>query len=359
MRRVILGILASLFFTSVSFAGPQQVVNFHDQLEAIQDANLRRTLENSIAAGLIDNQQDFSSAVSRAEAIGNNGSTGYYSAFNATRNINEIRNIIAQQAKPLAALDRDAVKVNKNEDYRKAKLFLDFTGTIPESYTRTVALCEMFNPKNGTNDHARLDNEIDEYLASIQNDPTIVSALKATNTTIKDLKSNWFGSGRGFEHVIAGEIDGKKVSGYHWWYKFYHDERNDRAQVKSAVAGVGNPLTYTGSFFWDPDGSEGPLPSANKPKGGFINRNSPQVILALGHIAIEATRKFGAVPGALSFNADINGEEFRWQLYTMGGNIRSLYPMGSTKGGDVNPPGEDEIHYDYKRNSASAGAAMH
>jgi hypothetical protein len=33
----------------------------------------------------------------------------------------------------------------------------------------------------------------------------------------------------------------------------------------------------------------------------------------------------------MTFYANINGETFTWQLYTMGGNIRSLYPMGKGK----------------------------
>lgn len=349
MRRIITGFLAAIVFSTTLFAGPQQVSNFYDQLGTIEDAALRKTLENSIAAGIIENSHDFKAAVARAEAIANNGSTGYFSASNATRNISDIRDIIIKQAEPITGLDCDNVKVNKNGNRQKPRLFLDFAGKIPASYESTIKLCRKFNPKNGTNDHARIDADIDAYLNSIKNDPTIAHALKVTNTTIQDLKSNWFGSGRGFEHVIAGEIDGKKVSGYHWWYTFYNDERNGRAQIKSSIAGVGNPLIYTGSFFWDPDGEEGPLPNAIKPKGGFINRNSAQAMLALGHIAIEATRKFGAVPGALSFNANINGEEFRWQLYTMGGNIRSLYPMSNSKGVDVNPDGEDPIHYEVKK----------
>ncbi|NCB37479.1 MAG: hypothetical protein EOM80_01810 [Erysipelotrichia bacterium] len=332
------GFLTPLFSPGL-MASSERVSYFHDQLGAIQDLELRRTLENSIAAGLIESDEDFKGAVSRAEAIANNGSQIYYSAYGSSRNVSEIRQKIAEVANSIVKLDRDALKVTKSENYRRGMLFNDYDGSIPHSYTETIKLCEKFNPKNGTNDASALSNDIDAFLDSIKNDPVILHALKSTDTSIEDLKKNWFGSGRGFEHVVAGEVDGSKVSGYHWWYKFYDDERNGCAQVKTAVAGIGNPRIYTGSFSWDPDG-DGPMKSANKPKGGFANCNSVQSLLALGHIAIETARSYGSVPGALTFRANINGEEFNWQLYTMNGNIRSLYPM--TNKGDI---GEDAVSY--------------
>lgn len=324
------GFITPLFSPGL-MASQERVSYFHDQLNAIQDVELRQTLENSIVAGLIESDHDFQSAVSRAEDMANNGSPIYYSARTG-RDVNSIRAKIAELANPISGLDRDAIKVTKTENYKeRGMLFNDFSGEIPASYEAAIALCDMFNPKAGTNDAPKLSKDIDAFLASIKNDPVIVHALKSTNTTMEDLKSNWFGSGLGFEHVIAGEVKGSKVSGYHWWYRFYNDERIGHAQIKSAVAGVGNPRIYTGSFNWDPDG-DGPLPNAKKPKGGFINCNSVQAMLALGHIAIETARSFGSVPGALTFRASINGEEFNWQLYTMGGTIRSLYPMTDSKG---------------------------
>lgn len=347
MRRVLTAVLATFFLSVSLFAAPPQIQNFQDQLNAIEDLALRQTLEKSIAAGIIEDSADFIQAVANAEKIANNGTGIYYSAYNSNRNINEMRRLILEKCAPLTGLDRDAVAVKKNNDYKRAQLFIDIEGKIPGIYNKTIELCNKFNPKNGTNDHARLDDDIDAYLESIKNDPCIAHALKVTGTDINDLKKNWFGSGRGFEHVVAGEIDGKKISGYHWWYRFYTDERIGHAQVKTSIGGS-DPKIYTGSFYWDPDGEEGPLPRAMKPKGGFLNGHSAQAMLALGHIAVEVSRQFGAVPGSLQFNGSINGEEYRWQLYTMGGNIRSLYPIGNKKGGDINPPGEEEIYYNQK-----------
>lgn len=346
MRRILAvvflvsSLLSPLSAQNVS-ANDSRVGNFQDQLSAIEDVSLRKTLENSIAAGLIESQQDFKAAVSRAESIANNSSPILYSAYGSSR-AGEIQKLISEMSAPITSLDRDAIKVVKNDKKDKSQLFSDYAASIPRSYTDALALCEKFNPKAGTNDAAKLSKDIDTFLASIKNDPVIVHALKVTNTSIEDLKANWFGSGLGFEHVIAGEVKGSKVSGFHWWYRFYDAERREQADVLSSVAGIGNQRIYTGSFVWDADG-EGPLPEAKKPKGGFINGNSVQAMLALGHIAIEAARSMGSVPGSLAFKANINGEEFSWQLYTMGGNIRSLYPMGGSKASE-----DDRIYYEHE-----------
>jgi hypothetical protein len=337
MRKLVLSVFSLFLFSSMVFGYTPNVGQFSDQLECITDAKLRKTLENSIVAGLISNQQEFDAVVERAEARANNQSAVYYSARGF--DLSTVRREIAVACKPIASLDRDAVKVEKHEGYKANMLFKDISGNIPQSYKDAYDLCLKFNPRNGTNDAKRLDKEIDQFLADIADDPVIVQALRTTDTTIEDMKRNWFGSGLGFEHVIAGEIKGSKVSGYHWWYRFYRDERNDRAEVLTSISDVGNDNIYTGSFHWDPDGKNGPLPNARKPIGGFLVGSSVKAILALGHIAIETARKYGRVPGAMTFRANINGQEFNWQLYTMGGNIRSLYPLGGK--GIETEPGED------------------
>lgn len=347
---VVPAIMALLFVPQLS-AIQCDAAPFHDKLEEITDARLKTVLSNSIKSGLISTEKEFDDAVEKAENAANNASLGYYRAKGSNKNLAAIRNRIAQQAAPIRSLDKDAVKVKKypvNKIAPGKKLFYDIQSTIPASYNKALALCCKFNPKVGTNDHKALNKDIDAFLNSIKNDPVIKHALSVTKTTIDDLKSNWFGSGLGFEHVVSGEIKGSKVSGYHWWYRFYADERKGRAKVQSAVAGSDDcPYAYTGSFLWDPDG-EGPLPEARKPKGGFIAGNSVQTILALGHIAIEAAKYYGPVPGALMFYADVNGATFQWQLYTLNGTIRSLYPMGSGKV-DVNPGGQDSDYYEHQR----------
>ncbi|HQG29806.1 MAG TPA: hypothetical protein PLY73_14730 [Candidatus Ozemobacteraceae bacterium] len=304
----------------------QEGIDWKSRLAGIQDASLKRTLENSIAAGLIVDDADFETAVARAETRFRSQNPTSCSSVRAGGNTEAIRDAIAKAAAPIPALDRDAVDVKKNEGLR-TNLFKPITDKVPASYETAYRLAVQFDPRVGTDDSTRLGKEIDAYLASIANDPVIKQALSSTGTTLSDLKRNWFGSGAGFEHVICGEIKGTGVSGYHWWYKFYRDEQNGIAKYVSTLDNAGSEFAYTGAFTWDPDGS-GPLPNAKKKKGGFTVGCSAQALLALGHIAIESARKFGSVPGALTFDAAVNGRTFTWQLYTMGGTIRSLYPMG-------------------------------
>lgn len=341
MRKFVLGLIFLCIFSSVSFGFTGEIGQFSDQLDSITDVKLRKTLENSIVAGLISNAEELNSAIDLAEKAANNQSAVFYSARGS--DFSAIRKEISEKTAPLAALDKDAIVVKKVSGFKATRLFHDIEGDIPESYKLAYDLCEKFNPKSGTNDAKRLDKEIDKFLSQIANDPVMKSALESTGTTMADLKKNWFGSGLGFEHVIAGEVKGSKVSGYHWWYKFYCDERDNRAQVISSCSDIGNEHVYTGSFRWDPDGKNGPLPNAKKPKGGFLLNSSVQSLLALGHIAMETAKKYGNVPGAMTFRADLNGEEFNWQLYTMGGTIRSLYPMGIKKG-DFNTGGDDNFY---------------
>ena len=349
MRRIFL-LVFLLLVCSSAFLGADQarLSQFNEQLGAIADDSLRQTLQNSIAAGLIENQHDFELAVSQAEAVANNNNPRYFAVYSSDRNRDAIVSDIAKLAEPIASLDRDALDVVKNPGYKEGESFLfkDIEAELPRSYTAAAELCYKFNPKNGTNDAPRLDKEIDEFLEVIKNDPVIKHALSSTNTTIQDLKKNWFGSGLGFEHVVAGELSGKKVGGYHWWYKFYNDERIGNADVKSSISSSSDS-SYTGSFYWDPDGS-GPLPRAYKPTGGFLIGNSVQALLALGHIAMETCRKSGSVPSALRFNADIGGGEFSWQMYTMNGSLRSLYPMKSSRT-VINPDRNGADYYELER----------
>lgn len=319
---------------------------FSSKLNSITDAKLQTTLRNSIVAGLIKTQEDFDSAVSRAESAINSNSTAFYSAYSRSVDLTSIGSKITSLAKPLRNLDRDAVKVVKNEKNDTKYLFQDIKGTLPASYKATIALCDKFDPVVNTNEYERNKKAVDAYFNRIKNDPCIDYALSVTNTTLAQMKENWFGLGDGFEHVIAGEIKGRSISGYHWWYKFYVDERRGTAEAITALAGMGNPRIYTGKFSWDPDG-DGPLPQCFKPKGGFSTFNSAQSLVALGHIAFETMKKMsgGKIFNSLRFNANLNGETFTWQMYTLHGSIRSLYPIANSK---HSAEGTSKIYYEYE-----------
>ena len=362
MRRIIF--LVSMFFVlacAPTFAVSPEL--FHDQLSNVQDLALRKTLSNSIAVGLITNKVELDKAITRAEEARNNQNPIHYSArshhshhsnngSSSNSNYAKMKQEITKIASKIKDLDKDHMTVVKEAGFKAQKLFENLKGKVPVSYTNTYALTQLFNPKHGTNDAPRLNKQIDAYLASIANDPVIKYALKSTNSTMQDLKKNWFGAGLGFEHVVCGELKGSKVSGYHWWYKFYRDERKDDAQVIKVLSDAGDPHVFTGQFTWDPDGDQGPLHRALKKKGGFAVGNSVQAILALGHIAMQTAKKYGngRAPASLKFTASINGEDFTWQMYVVGNSIRSLYPMGK-KGSKLF---EQENYYDLEEDSALA-----
>lgn len=233
---------------------------------------------------------------------------------------------ITSYTKVIPEMDKDKIITGVNEHSKGGKLFMDIDTKIPETYKRTLELCKKFNPKSKTNDHKRLSNDIDEYLDFMAETEAVKYALKITETSIKDLKKNWFGSGLGFEHVFAGETKGSSVSGYHFWYKFYVDERNKSAWYERTLEGFDDPCIFTGKFSWDPDGDGHKYRKAYKRKGGFVTQASPEALLALGHIAIEIAKQNNC-PSAFKFRASVNDGVYLWQMFTTGHSIRSLYPM--------------------------------
>ncbi|MBF0499334.1 MAG: hypothetical protein HQM09_04340 [Candidatus Riflebacteria bacterium] len=323
------------FSPSVSFGETQADVS--EYVHTIGNQTLRNFIENSVNAGVIKTPDEAKAAVARWQEENARNSISPNLSYNSapsqnSGNQSSTANEITQLVNPIANLDQDAIK-NVVMNDKGNKLFNPISDKFPPAYDANFNLAVKFNPIDGTDDSARLDADIAAYLNSIANDPVIQYALKTTGTTISDLKRNWFGSGCGFEHVFDGEVKGPEVSGYHSWYKFYRDENEGRTQYVSTLQGAGDSHIFTGSFSWDPDGS-GPLPRVIKKKGGFTVGNSPQAVLAMGHIAMETCRKHGGIPGALIFSANINGESFNWQLYTMNQSIRSLYPMSPR---DPNP----------------------
>ncbi len=296
-----------------------QTADLEARLTDVTDPALRRVLSNSVKAGLISTNDDFDLAIRQHNQRGRNNP-----AISTPRG-SEAAAKISQLAAKLPSIDRDAMKVTMVFG-QGGKLFAKLNGSVPSSYDATVALCKKFNPANGTYDSPQISKNIDQYLQTLTNDPCMQYALQVTNTSMTELKNNWFGRGNGFEHVFNGEAKGKSVGGYHFWYKFYVEEaQGDTKFIKQM--GSNDPCMFTGTFNWDPDGA-GPMPNCTKKKGGFTVGNSAAVILALGHIAIETARSVtGTTPSALNFQANINGKNYNWQLYTMNDSIRSLYPI--------------------------------
>jgi hypothetical protein len=233
---------------------------------------------------------------------------------------------IKAAAEKIRELDKDKMHPVMKEHKNAKNLFAELTEKVPESFKKTLTLVRKFNPKSKTNDHKRLNKEIDQYLEFLQKLPVIKYALEETNTKISDFKKNWFGSGLGFEHVICGELKGSKVSGHHWWYGFYMDEKDGNIDYSKTLEGHNDPHIFTGAYSWDPDGN-GPLNRGYKRKGGFTVGDSAPAILALGHMAMELAKKNGIHGHSLSYKANISGNMYNWKMYLQSGTIRSMFPM--------------------------------
>lgn len=242
-----------------------------------------------------------------------------------------IQSAMAGYVQKLVELDTDSLDANANPKVDgRGNLFNDIA-SFPASYEATVALAAKFNPAANTNDSPRLSADIDAYLASIANNPCIRYALEATGTTMARLKANWFGQGRAFEHVFNGELKGNQVSGYHFWYKYYHDERT-RATQTLQVFSPADPKLFCGKFTWDPDGAGNQFKPAMKNKGSFSVGASGPALLALGHLAMETARKNGN-PSSFTFSGTIKGKATTWQVFTFADSLRSMFPLGGNGGG--------------------------
>lgn len=238
----------------------------------------------------------------------------------------------------LAEWDRPyAVKVSVQEGPapRRGPLFgaLDEASLHP-SYQAAFELCQLYDPGNFSAQEVRTQ-AIDAFFQTVAPMRPIQEALAATGTQLKDLKRNWFGQGRGFEHVICGEMggppDNRKLGGYHFWYLHARYEKLGSARYlgeaysgRNRRQGLADSGIVTGNFDWDPDGSGGLPLLAKKPKGGFSVGHSVAPLLALGHLILETP----ALKAQRSVQADLNGRTYSWVFYASDADqsLRTLYP---------------------------------
>jgi poly(U)-specific endoribonuclease len=142
----------------------------------------------------------------------------------------------------------------------------------------------------------------------------------------------------GFEHVIVGEQNGGKVSGYHFWYKYHLDDlgalsgdddidwdgtRYDgqrRSEGRLSAAGRSVPEVATFGYRWDAyefeSGTRRPLV---EPIGGFWVGCSVEGLMALGTVRFFER---GQV------EATINGARYGIDLYRSddGQSLRTTFP---------------------------------
>ncbi len=165
---------------------------------------------------------------------------------------------------------------------------------------------------------------------------------------IKKLIDIWFtqfdmGQGRdlsAFEHIVVGEQSKGKVSGYHFWYKYYLDDSMEflnsddivyvapryegpRARYGALTSeGIQTPEISTIAYKWDAyDYDTGARRPLYKPVGGFWNGCSIEGLLALG--TIRFLREARAPKECI-----INGASYELKLFRSDDNrhLRTFYP---------------------------------
>jgi hypothetical protein len=243
--------------------------------------------------------------------------------------------------------DRDySVQTDLRESVkpRDGRVFGDFPeGTkLHSSYQATYDLCQLFNPYNRSSSEVS-DASIDAYLEIVKDMAPIQEAFRVTGRdTVQDLKKAWFGSGRGFEHVICGESGkGMKLGGFHFWYLQYRYEREDRAEYRGAdygrdsvEVGIADRRIMTGKMSVDMDGEAGKPPLVKKPRGGFTVGHSVAAMLAAGHIALYGSHNdfLWNLDGNASLftvlQANLNGKAYPWTFHKDQGSnsVRTLWP---------------------------------
>lgn len=117
----------------------------------------------------------------------------------------------------------------------------------------------------------------------------------------------------GFEHVVVGEQQGGKVSGYHWWYKYLLDDSADflgSDDITYSGARYGahdqegrqHPQVVTLSYRWNAfDYDANARRPLTKPTGGFWVGCSIEGLMAMGTVAFlgeAAAPRLAVIDGA-------------------------------------------------------------
>ena len=138
----------------------------------------------------------------------------------------------------------------------------------------------------------------------------------------------------GFEHVVVGEQERGKVKGYHWWYKYYLDERfrrDDGSQEIDSITFLSweglpadtSPEIATLSFKWRAfDYEAEAFRPLTKPIGGFWIGPSIAGLLAMGTVAFlpEAAAPRRTVINGVKYDLAVHGS-------SNGRHLRTFYPV--------------------------------
>ena len=222
---------------------------------------------------------------------------------------------------------------------------------IPDNKKRTYDLCEkLFDNYNIRPDIAETETneeveEMNDFINAIKDTAPMRVAREYIDSNLSDqewfdyIKSVWFTMFRtydrsGFEHVFVGEKSsrGRKVGGYHFWYKYYIDDGRGEVNGKDTINysgakygqsnGEGRKITdiVTLSYDWEAiDAKNNSSDDLFKKIGGFWVGCSPEGLMALG-----LARFSKGAPTTV-----INGVEYDVKLFKddNGKYINTFYPV--------------------------------
>ena len=134
----------------------------------------------------------------------------------------------------------------------------------------------------------------------------------------------------GFEHVVVGEQEGRKVQGYHFWYKYHVDENFRFGDIRrDLIQYLGNqeaddktPDVATISYSWEAfDYQKKKFIRLTKPVGGFWIGPSIEGLMALGTVRFHDGAKAPK-------EAIINGAHYQLEMARSENdrNIRTFFP---------------------------------
>jgi len=229
-------------------------------------------------------------------------------SINYGKKINDKNNKIDHSSEPLFEfVNKDIIDkyddfINLLDNYTK-KLKINEVYSINELKEIDTFINNTLKTKNG-----KLLNNflLEEGFVEKKEDITIF--IKDIWFTLYDRKKSGVKDSCGFEHIFVGEINGKKIGGYHYWLTTYLDE------LKGVFNHYGyhkkNRFILTNQF---------ELEDTRKPIGGFIIGIDPYTQFCM-YTIISLDTKFRTLDGICTF-------KYYYFKYNNKKYINTCYPV--------------------------------
>ncbi len=274
----------------------------------------------------------------------------YQKIWDADQNENGVRAILPKEARNE---DRGYVVVDEKISGSDKEHKLIPEVKIPASKMNTYTLCtKLFNNYTLNNFSkestvsANEEAEVNAFIDAIKDTGSMRLAREFREQQlgrdmsdaewISALKEIWFReyelgsapSRNGFEHVFVGEQKGGSIGGYHFWYKYYLDDKagvlgygdgEDNIDYNGTKyggsvtneEGITNPDSATLSYTWDAYDYEKKTKATGLVKrvGGFWIGPSPEGLIALGTVCF-----FQSTPNS-RLSTEINSNQYDLKLF--------------------------------------------